>query len=90
MPAMPLPDGLMLPAELAKRMGKSVEWISNELRKDSKREIKQYPFAIAAKDENTGQWTYRIFRKRFERWWDGEDMGTDQLISLISTMTKGV
>jgi len=84
-----LPDGLMSYAELARYFGKCTDWMCNELRKDSKREIKQYPFAIATRDEKTHQWTYRIFRKRFERWWNGEDMGTEQLISLIAAVMKG-
>jgi len=85
-----LPDGIMSVPELARYFGKGDVWMCNELRKDSKREIKQYPFAVASKDEKTGQWTYRVFRKRFERWLDGVDMGTEQLISLIAAMMKGM
>jgi len=83
-----LPDGLMPCAELARYFGKGTEWMCNELRKDSMRDIKQYPFSVTSRNEKTGQWTYRIVRKRFERWWNGEDMGTEQLISLIATIMK--
>ena len=73
-----LPDNYMLPAELAKKMGVGHEFMCNELRLDAGREHKKYPFADAIRNEKTGTWSYRVHRKRFERWENGEldiDMG---------------
>ena len=86
-----LPDEYMLPAELAKRKGLSVEKMTEELRRDYYRERTQklYPYAEVFHNGETGGWQYRIHRKRFDRWDSGEDMGADQLISLIVAMMKG-
>lgn len=61
--------------ELAKALGKSPMWVVDELRRDSKREVKQWPFAISTESQ-TGRWNYVINRQQFERWNSG-DYGID-------------
>lgn len=69
------PKEFMKPLEMAKRMGKNVDWLTNELRKDSKRDFPRYPFAIATYNENTHTWAYRINRAGFEKWINGDYSG---------------
>ena len=61
----------MLVPELAKRLGKSPVWVADELRRDSKRDVKQWPFATSTKSDS-GQWSYVILRQKFEKWYSGE------------------
>lgn len=70
-----LPKEYMKPLEMAKRMGKSVEWVTNELRQDSKRDFPRYPFAIATYNKETFTWSYRINRAGFEKWQSGDYEG---------------
>ena len=84
MATVPLPEAYMLPAALAKRMGKSVEWVCDELRRDSERDVKQYPFAIATQNKETGTWAYRIHKRRFEQWENGTLFEPEQLAALVA------
>ena len=82
----PLPKEYMLPAELAGLMGRRLEFMCDELRRDATREHKQYPFATAICNSETGTWSYRIHRKRFEQWNKGADMpfSIDQLAEMVA------
>lgn len=80
----PLPDEYMTPAELAKRMGLGVQQMTNELRRDSKREIKQYPFAVSIYNEDTRTWQYRIHKGRHELWEQGKLMDSGQMAALVA------
>ena len=59
------------PVELASILGKNTMWVTGELRKDSKREVKNWPFATSTKSES-GQWSYVIIRSQFEKWYNGD------------------
>jgi len=52
--------------ELANKLGKGQMWVVNELRRDSKREAKQWPFATSKQSES-GRWSYVIIRSQFEK-----------------------
>lgn len=77
------PPDQMTVKELANAMHKDEGWMACELRKDSKRDIRMYPFAVASQNEETLSWNYYINRKRFERWNSGEDMGSHELVAQI-------
>lgn len=64
------------PAELAKILGKRSEWAIDELRRDSKREVKQWPFATSVQGK-TGRWSYVINRQQFDKWFAGESVAID-------------
>ena len=61
--------------ELANKLSKGQMWVINELRRNSKREAKQWPFATSKQSES-GRWSYVIIRSQFEKWHDG-DYGLD-------------
>ena len=65
----------MTPQELAKILSKSPMWVADELRRDSKREVKQWPFATS-RQSAAGKWSYVIIRSQFEKWRSG-DYGID-------------
>lgn|GEM_PF-1546597 len=62
--------------ELAQQLGKSPTWVVDELRRDSKREAKQWPFATS-KQSKTGRWSYVIIRAQFQRWKAGDSPAVD-------------
>lgn len=87
-----LPEEYMKPLEMAQRMCKSVEWVTNELREDSKRDFPRYPFAIATYNEKTRTWSYRINRAGFEKWQSGDYTGfidLDRLADIIVDKMMG-
>ena len=77
--------------EIAKRLGKSPMWVVDELRRDSKREVKQWPFATSTQSE-TGRWNYVILRTQFNKWEAGDMLLLDytRLADMIADrlMTK--
>ena len=89
-------DDLMTVQELAKALGRGQMWATNELRRDSMREVKQWPFATSSQTK-TGRWSYVIVRSQFEKWHTGDygidytrlaDMVADKVIERLKATTS--
>lgn len=61
----------MTVAELAAAMGKDYYFVRDELRRDSRRDVKHWPFATS-KESDSGRWSHIINRNQFEKWWAGD------------------
>lgn len=68
--------GRMTVHELAQELGKSPIWVVDELRRDSKREAKHWPFATCTQS-TTGRWSYVIIRAQFQKWKTGDSPAVD-------------